>query len=348
MAYKLEENNALVQLKTAIRSKMPERMYIFHGEETFLLHHYLGQLKKLLVDDLTESFNYHKLNSETFSVQAFCDAVENLPMMAEYTFVHVDDIDLFRMPESDREKFASVIADIPDYCTVVITYETVSWNPDKRMAKFWKAISENASIVEFTKQEQRDLVAWIGRHFAAAGKQISTQLAVYLIEITGGTMTALAGEIKKICAYSEADNIVKADIDAVVEPVLDAQVFRMTDMLSRGDYAQALETLQKLVKMQEDPLAILGVIAKHMRNISYARTLMDNGKNKFDLMKACGIKEYPAQKAFDAARRFSAAFCAKATELLMETDYAMKSSLDDKQRLLELVILRLAQEARND
>jgi len=32
--------------------------------------------------------------------------------------------------------------------------------------------------------------------------------------------------------------------------------------------------------------------------------------------------------------------------LVMEADYAMKSSLDDQDRVLELLILELAQEAR--
>ena len=48
----------------------------------------------------------------------------------------------------------------------------------------------------------------------------------------------------------------------------------------------------------------------------------------------------------EAARRFTPAFCAAAAGMLMETDYQMKTSFDDPQRLLELLILRLAQEAR--
>ena len=33
-------------------------------------------------------------------------------------------------------------------------------------------------------------------------------------------------------------------------------------------------------------------------------------------------------------------------ELVLETDYQMKTSFDEQERLLELLILRLAQEAR--
>lgn len=49
----------------------------------------------------------------------------------------------------------------------------------------------------------------------------------------------------------------------------------------------------------------------------------------------------------DAARRYSPEYCAKAAELVLETDYKMKTSFDDQQRLLELLVLQLAQEARN-
>ena len=347
MAKKEQEPNRLQELKNAIRAKTPDRLYVFHGEETFLLHHYLEQLKKVILDELTESFNFHKLNTENFDIRALADAVENLPMMAERTLVWVDEIDLFKMNESDRNKIVEILSDIPDYCTLVFTYVTVPWKPDTRMKKYWELIKQQATIVEFTKQDQRDLVPWIGRHFAAHKKQISTDLCVYLIDITGGTMTALAGEIGKICAYSGTDRIVKSDIDAVVEPVLDAVVFQMTDLLGQGAYGQALVKLQTLLKMQEEPVGILGVIGVHFRRLGTARTLLDNGRTSVDLMKLTGLYDYPARKTMSAASRFSAKFCAKAAELVMETDYKMKTSFDDPKRLLEALILQLAQEAKH-
>ncbi len=347
MAKKPTQGNALQELKTSLKSKSLGRLYFFHGEETFLLNHYLGQMKKQLLDPLTESFNFHRLNNETFDIRDFADAVENLPMMAESTFVQVDDIDLFKMNESDRTKMAEILSDIPDYCTVVFTYLSAAWKPDKRLKKLWEAVDANGSVVEFVKQDQRDLAAWVTRHFVAHQKRISTELCLYLIEITGGTMTALSGEIDKICAYSGADEIRKTDIDAVTEPVLDAVVFQMTDLLSSGRYDLALVKLQQLLKMQQEPLAILGAVGGHFRRIATARTLLDHGRNAQELSKLCGIPDYPARKTMDAARRFRPEFCRKAAQLVLETDYQMKTSFDDSERLLELLILRLAQEAQN-
>lgn len=346
MAKKDLKQDNLQLLKTAIRNKDMDRLYIFHGEEVFLLHHYFEQVKKLLLDDLTESFNFHKLNNETFDIQSFADSVENLPMMAEHTLVHVDEVDLFKLPEGDRNKIAEILSDIPEWCTVIFTYETVAWKPDKRLKKLWEAIDGSGCIVEFAKQSQRDLVSWITRHFAARGKRISNDLCSYLIDITGGTMTALAGEINKIAAFSGADEITKYDIDSVTEPVLDAVVFQMTDLLGEGKYGPALQKLQTLLKMQQEPLAILGAVGGHFRRLSTAKTLLDNGRSAADLMKLCGIPDYPARKTMDAAQRFSPEFCRKAAELVLETDYRMKTSFDDPERLLELLILQLAQEAR--
>ncbi len=347
MARNLQENAPLQQLKSDLRGKRLQRLYVFYGEEIFLLQHYLTQMKKLLINEITESFNYHKLTAETFSVQNFADAVENLPMMAEFSMVVVDEVDPYKLPESDREKMSQIFEDIPEYCTVVFCFETTPWKPDKRYKKLHSAIEQSASVVEFPKQELRDLIAWVGRHFAARGKQISTELCSYLIEITGGTMTALSGEIDKICAYSGVDQIKKSDIDAVTEPVLDAVVFQMTDQLSKGQYGLALESLQTLIKMQEEPLGILGNIGSQFRKISAAKILQDNGKGASDLMKLYGITEYPARKIMDAARRFSHDFCKKAVQWIVETDHGMKTSYDDPKRLLEKLVLCLAQEAKN-
>lgn len=346
MARKEDTQAALQELKTAIKEKCPGRLYVFHGEEIFLLNYYLVKLKNLLIDDLTESFNYHRLTNETFDVQAFADAVENLPMMAEFSMVQVDDIDIFKLGEDARNKIGEVLSDIPDYCTVVFTYETVEWKLDNRYKKLAAAFADNGCIVEFPKQEQRDLVSWITRHFLTNKKRITPDLCAYLIELTGGTMTALSGEISKICAYSGADEICKADIDAVVEPVMDAVVFQMTDMLSAGQFPKALGKLQQLLKMQQEPIAILGAIGMHLRRISTARVLLDNGRPAAELASLYGLSDYAARKTMDTCRRFRPEFCKKTAELILETDYRMKTSFDEQERLLELLLLQIAQEAK--
>lgn len=345
MAKKPLSDGAFQSLKAAVRNKNMDRLYFFYGEESFLMSYYLETIRKLLLDPLTESFNYHRFTSENFDLTAFLEAVENLPMMAEHTLVQVDDIDLFKLNESEREKIAAVFSDIPEYCTIVFTYLTIEWKPDKRMKKLWEQIDSHGLAVEFRKQDIRELVPWISRHFAAQQKKISNDLCAYLIDITGGTMTALSGEIQKICAYSGAQEIKKSDIDAVTEPVLDAVVFQMTDRISEGAYEKAFQSLSQLLKMQQEPLAILGALGSHFRRLLVGKCLMEQGKSAYELQKLCGIPDYPARKIMESARRMDKSFCGRASELVLETDYRMKTSFDDSQRLLEMLILQLAAEA---
>ena len=48
MAKPQPSDTGLSELKTALKQKTLGRLYFFHGEETFLLHHYLEQMKKQL------------------------------------------------------------------------------------------------------------------------------------------------------------------------------------------------------------------------------------------------------------------------------------------------------------
>ena len=109
MAKKQMEESKLQELKAQIRNKEIGRLYVFHGDEKFLLNYYFVQIRKQLLDELTESFNYHKFNSENFALQSFVDSVEGFPMMSEHTLITVDDVDLFKLPESDREKVAEIL-----------------------------------------------------------------------------------------------------------------------------------------------------------------------------------------------------------------------------------------------
>ena len=66
-------------------------------------------------------------------------------------------------------------------------------------------------------------------------------------------------------------------------------------------------------------------------------------------MQLTGLRsEYAAKKTMEAARRVSVEFCQKALLASMRTDYALKNSVDDPQRLLELFLIQLAQEAQCD
>jgi len=114
-------------------------------------------------------------------------------------------------------------------------------------------------------------------------KNISPALCGYLLQRCGSSMTRLDAEIAKICAYSGADDIVRADIDAVVEPTLEAVVFEITDALGQREFDRALERLSVMLKLRAEPIAMLGAVGSHMRRLHAARILQAAGKTAQDL-----------------------------------------------------------------
>lgn len=187
-------------------------------------------------------------------MQVLSESLEALPMMAERTMIQVDDVDLFALPEDDRTQLAALFSDIPDYACLVLVY--ADFKPDKRKKKLWDAMEKNAVLAEFAYQTEHDLTAWIVRHFRAEKKNISPALCGYLLQRCGSSMTRLDAEIAKICAYSGADDIVRADIDAVVEPTLEAVVFEITDALGQREFDRALERLSVMLKLRAEPIAM--------------------------------------------------------------------------------------------
>ena len=339
-------DDGLQRLKADLKSGEFQNLYIFCGEEAYLREHYLRLLSGKLTGGPAGAFNEHRFSAENLTPEAFSEAVEAMPMMAERTFIRVDDVDLFKLPEQQRTQYAALLGDLPDYCCVVFTYDTVEFKLNGTMKKLAEVLRKRACIVEFKRQSERELAAWIARHFRAAGKDITDELCRYLIFITDGMMTTLGPEIQKVANYCTTPAVARSDIDAVVTPALKARTFDISNALAGGDYERALRDLRELFAMQEACNLILGAIGSQMRRLHYAKLITAGGKGQETLMELTGLKSYPAGLTMTAARKTTERFCARAVELCLQTDRRMKTSFDDPERLLELLVAELAQEAR--
>ncbi len=334
---------SLDRLKTDLKSRQPGSFYIFHGPEAYLRDHYLESLRNLLVEDFAEAFNYHRFSPETISLQAVADSVNAIPMMSPTSMVRIDDVNFFAIGE-DAADYAAIFSNLPSYCTVVLVYDTVEYKPDRRKKTIAEAL-DLAREVCFQQPSERELISWIARHFKKLGKQITVDDAVFLIRRTGGDMTTLSAEIEKLGAYETEPAVSRRSIELLVEPVLEAAVFDLSDAIAAGRYETALQILHILLRRQEEPVVILATIGSQLRRIVEANRLRAAGKGKNDLMKLCSVSSYPAQKAMEFSRRLPAEFPEKAVELCLEADRRMKTSFDDPKRVLELLVLQLAEEA---
>ena len=336
-------NEAFQKLKSDLSAGTLGCAYIFYGEESYLREYYLGELRKILVPSGFEEFNYHALEGKDLTVQALSEMAEAMPMLAERTLIVVTDYDIFKLNEEQREKMIAFLEDIPPYCCVVFVYDTVAYKPNKTLKKLNKAVSDYIQAVEFRAADNNDLISWIARRFKALGKEIDRQTAEYLIFTCGGLMTGLVPEITKIGTYAKGKSITTKDIDAVADPVLSAEVFKLSDAVLQGDYDRAAGILGDLLKMQTEPIMILAALGSQLRRIYTARMAIDSGKDKYWLMELWDMKsDYPAKLLLTAAKKTTAAWCADAVKMCQVLDRRMKSEKGiDSAGELKLLLVRL-------
>ena len=338
-------NAAYQQLKKDIAAGTLGTVYIFYGEETYLREYYLDQAVKKLVPAGLEEFNYHKLEGRGLTVQSLAELVEAMPMLSERTVIQVVDFDIFKLGDEQRRALVAMLEDFPDYCCLIFVYDLIEYKPNRTMKALCRALEEHAAAVKFETQGRSDLLNWVRRRFQAAGKTIDTQSAEHLLFTCGSLMNGLIPEIGKIAAYAKGSAVTKADIDAVAAPVLEAQVFDMTNALSKGDYNRAAELLGTLLKLQEEPVMLLAVMGRELRKLYTARLAIDYGRDKFWLMERWNMRsDYPARLLLESARRVSTEWAARAVKRCGELDRRMKGAAGaDAQGELKQFLMELAQ-----
>ena len=331
------------KLKKDLSAGQPGQLYIFHGEETYLRDHYLDKLRDTVLTGGLGEFNRHDLSARDMSPHALEEAVDCLPMMAERTFVLVTDFDLFKSGEKDREEYARILSNLPDYCCLVFLYDLMDYKPDAR-TKLAQTVKKSGTAVNFVRQGQRELTDWVRRHFKALGKEIDPRLCGELIFLCGDLMHNLQQEIGKIGAYAKGPAITRADIEAVATPQLDAVVFRIADAIGEKDYDRAAKILGELYQMQKSPYEILSALSKQLRQLYSARLALDGGRNAAWVAQLWGMR-VPADRLMVSARRFSLPWCRRAVTRCAQTDLDMKSTGQDPKELLTTLLLELANAA---
>ena len=325
------------ELTKSVAAGQIDKFYIFHGEERYLLEHSLSQLRQIVCPEGLDGFNYRRFSGVT--PDELDDAVNTFPVFAERTLIEIHDCDIFK--SEHKERLLEIFSELPEYVCVVFVYGTVQYSPDGRQ-KINAAIQKLANVVEFTVQEQTKLVKWIARRFEAAGKRITIGDAEYLAFITGGYMSALGGEIEKVAAYASGDTATRADIDAVVTPVLDAVAYKLTDALVRRKYADAYLILDELLRMREPAHKLMYGISMKMRELLYARVCIENGVGTDEFMKMCAIRfPFQAKLLMDTARKTTLQNCRHAVLACADAAYDLNSGAEPEPRLAEL-IARLA------
>jgi len=328
-------DNSYAEFTAALKSGDIGNLYIFHGEERYLLDHCLSGLRSFICKDGLDSFNYKRYDGNNIPIEELDEAIETFPSFADRTLIEVHDFDIFS--NNHRDKMCLILSDLPDYVCLVFIYTTILFKPDGRL-KITKDILKNAEVIDFCPQEKSKLLKWITRHFQDAGKSIAMEDAEYLAYITGGLMTTLYGEIGKVAAYATTSFISRQDINKVVTPAFDAVAYKLTDSVITSNYKQALQLLDELFQMREAPQKLIYSISLRMRQLLIAKVCQDRGIGKSEFMKMCDIRyEIQARTLIDRARSISISKCRNYIIECSQTALELNSTTAPESRMVELI-----------
>ena len=323
-----------------LRDEGPQRLYLLYGPEDYLREQFLLALKKLCLPEGEDDFSYKRLDGPELDVNALAGAIDAVPFMTERSFVELRGVDINKVKDADAA--AKILTDIPDYCTVAFV-QSAQYEPDGRL-KLIKAIRANGHDMKFTQQSQGQLVDWITRRFAAAGKSADTEAVQRLIFISGNLMSRLIPEIEKVAAYAKGERVTVDDVEAVANHIPEAVVFSLSDHIAARRYESAAQTLAELLAdKNNEPIMLLALLGAQMRKLYAARLAQEGGLGMKYIMDTCNIKyEFLAKNLAVSARGFTLPQLRRAVELCAEADYMMKSSSQDDDELLKEVVMRIA------
>ncbi|HBR08854.1 MAG TPA: DNA polymerase III subunit delta [Clostridiales bacterium] len=319
----------------------PARIYILSGPEDYLRELFLKEIKKLCLTGGEDDFNYHRMDGPSLDMSAFADALDVLPFAAPRTLIEIRGFDVNRCRDAEADRLNAILADVPDYATVVFV-QNADYEVDWRL-KAAKSIKKHGQAVNFASQDQKQLLPWIRRRFLALGKTIAPDAAMQLIYMSGELMSGLIPEIEKIALSVEADTITADDVARYAHSIPEARVFDMTDCLAAKDYDGAARLLAELTASGEEPVKTVAIIGGQMRRLYAARLAIEEKLGSAYVGEVCGIGyEFIIKKLMAAARGFTLPQLQRAVRLCAETDYAMKSSSAGDSELLKDLFVKLA------
>lgn len=260
--------------------------YFFYGEETYLAHLFLEELRAarpgmedspvrrfdLSVQRWPEILDEARSPSLLFStgrillIESPHRKRDNVPSPYE------------KLTESDKRLLSDYFADPTPATSLVFIYPG-KIRPTAPLVRFFSGLSSQVRIEEVKRLRERELVSWVRRRFASRQNTATPEAVGRLVELVGRDLRALDGEVEKVSTYAGPKQEIEAeDVDAVSGWIKSYVEWELAEHLERADYRQCLLVMHKLLEQEGvAPLRILALVAGFFRDILLAKLRLQEG-----------------------------------------------------------------------
>ncbi|MGI6123583.1 MAG: DNA polymerase III subunit delta [Acetivibrionales bacterium] len=356
---------SLDKLKEQLKTKTPARIYLFHGNEPFLIDYYVGELKKLILEGDSESLNLSTFEN-SIDIDDIIDACDTFPVFAERKLVIVKNSGLFyskskknsgASSEEDtldedikQEKVAPVrnktqealidyIPDIPE-TTCLIFIESQA---DKRL-KAYKQVTANGISLEFNRNKPSELVPWVIKGMKSLKKAITHEAAQHLVAISESDMYTLRNEIFKLADYvGDRKEVSLEDVKLMAIPTIKSVIFDLLDAVAKRDISASLNILNDIIALKEPEQKILAMLSKQTGEILKLKLLLEDRATQTQINQYFqGKHPYALKIMTEQARRMDVKYLKSILKNCMKAEEDYKKGLIEPKLALELLLEKIS------
>lgn len=326
-------------------------VYLFYGEENYKKRLYRDQLKKLVTGGNDMNYSYFEGNSIDFN--AVYDSVVTLPFFSDKRLVVVENSGKFKSKaqkgaeESDEESkeesgdalLLKILEDLPDSTCLAFFEETAAKNK-----KTYKLIKEKGTIIECGADTDGDVISWLSKGFAQAGKKANRGALQLLVDRVGTDYDKLRREYEKILGYiGDHPEVTEEDVLAISSEDVESKIFDMLGAMGRKDVKRVLEKYNDLLVNREHPLYILAMLRIQFRTLLQTAELRNKGYTTQDVARILKKRDFVIRNAEGYLRGgFKMKDVRDILDEISETDRKIKSGDLNEQVGVEMLLVKFS------
>jgi len=318
-------------------------LYLLYGPEQYFIEEARQLLIKGALGGDNTDLNVNSFDMMEVPVEAALEEAETLPFLGDRKLVFVQNPVFFT---AEKAKIEHNVKRLEQYLQdpapfTILVFQGRFEKLDERK-KLTKLIKKQAGVLEAKRPAERELSGWIKGRAAEEGVIIEEEAIHQLLAIAGFNLSVLSMEIMKLALHAGPGNeITEESVTALTARTLESDIFRLVDRIVTGNLPEALRIYYDLIRLNEEPLKILAVIAGQFRLIYQVKELMKKGYGQQQVAGHLKVHPFRVKIAGGQARAFSDGQLAAIVQMLAESDYEMKSSGMDKKMIIELFFFRL-------
>ena len=333
-------------LEKELKQEKLNSIYLFYGEETYLLENTVKKIKKIF-GDLILGINYIQIN-ET-NANTLISNIETPAFGYNKKLVIVKNSGIFKKSKgrttakTENNELQKKISEYIKENIKTIKETTVLIFIEEELTKcdLTTTIQELGEICNFERLKPVELKKKLKTICNIYQVNIDENTLQYFIETCGTNMQVLINEIRKLIEYEGKNGTIKKeDIDKLSIKELESKIFDLTDNLGKRDITKALEMLKELLYNKEPIQKILITLYNHLRKLYIVKLAEDYNKNISESLKLKPNQMFLVTKYKKQAGFFKTKELRKILQELIDLDCNYKNGLIDINIGLEAILCR--------